>query len=186
MAKKQGSRNGTARRAAKKTRAKVAVEVKGKKTKKKPSRTAPISRPPGSKRQAARPKNVTTGSGATPAEIGRSLVDLFNAGKGDEASRRWWSRDIVSVEGIGMSWSGREAVEGKNREWYTQNTILGASADGPYVGASGFSVRFVIETQDNVTRKRTRMEEIGVYTVKNGQIVREEFMYGRAVEQQTA
>ena len=53
-----------------------------------------------------------------------------------------------------------------------------AHAEGPYVGATGFSVKFRMDIKDNSTGRRTIMEEIGVYTVFNGKIIQEEFMYG--------
>jgi hypothetical protein len=56
--------------------------------------------------------------------------------------------------------------------------LHGASAEGPYIGASGFSVKFAMDVEDTTTNDRSLMEEIGVYTVQNGKIVREEFMYG--------
>lgn len=125
------------------------------------------------------PYRVTTGKGPNPEEIGRSLVELFNAGKFKEVEQKWWAPSIVSVEGFGMAWAGKKAVTEKNEGWGKDNHVLGAAADGPYIGASGFSVKFKIEVQERATGKRTVMEEIGVYDVEDGKIVREEFMYGR-------
>lgn len=126
----------------------------------------------------ANPFTVSTGKGASAAEVGKSLVELYNAGKWDEPAKLWWSPEIVSVEGMGMAWAGRDAVNAKNAGWYEQNNVLGGSAEGPYVGASGFAVKFRMEVQEKATGKRTRMEEVGVYTVQDGKIVREEYMYG--------
>ena len=53
----------------------------------------------------------------------------------------------------------------------------GASAEGPFVGATGFAVKFTIDLETKSTGKRETMTEVGVYTVKNGKIVQEEFMY---------
>lgn len=125
------------------------------------------------------PSRVSTGSGATPAEIGADLVAMFNRGEFKEIEEKWWSPAIVSVEGMGMAWSGREAVEGKNTAWMEANEIVGASAEGPYVGASGFAVKFRMRVRERATGKSTEMQEVGVYTVMDGKIVREEFMYGQ-------
>jgi hypothetical protein len=136
-------------------------------------------RPAGAKpRPTSGPFTVSTGRGPSAAEIGKSLVELYNAGKWDEPCRLWWSPDIVSVEGMGMAWAGRRAVDAKNEGWNKEHTPLGGSAEGPFVGASGFSVKFRMEIKENATGNITRMEEIGVYTVQDGKIVREEFMYG--------
>ena len=39
-------------------------------------------------------------------------------------------------------------------------------------------MRYEIEVIEKSTNKKIRMTEVGVYTVQNGRIVREEFMYG--------
>ncbi|MCC6322589.1 MAG: nuclear transport factor 2 family protein [Phycisphaerales bacterium] len=129
-------------------------------------------------KSAATTFSVSTGKGATAAEIGASLVSLYNEGRWEEPERKWFAEDIESIEGSGMGWRGREAVKGKGEWWYSQNTVLGGSAEGPYVGASGFSVKFRIEVVEKSSGMKTRMEEVGVYTVKDGKIIREEYMYG--------
>ncbi|MFN7020434.1 MAG: SnoaL-like domain-containing protein [Phycisphaerales bacterium] len=121
---------------------------------------------------------VSTGKGPGAAEIGASLVALYNAGRWDEPANKWYAPEIVSVEGSGMACRGREALEAKAAWWYGQNRVLGGSAEGPYVGASGFSVKYRIEVQEKKSGTRVRMEEVGVYTVQGGKIVREEYMYG--------
>ena len=126
--------------------------------------------------RTAAPRRVSTGRGPGPAQIGADLVALFNAGRGSEVEAKWWSPRIVSVEGMGLAWHGRKAVEEKNRGWMTSHTVLGASAEGPYVGAAGFAVKFRIQVRDNATGAESHAEEVGVYTVRDGQIVREEFM----------
>jgi hypothetical protein len=126
------------------------------------------------------PKRITTGSGANPEQLGKRLVELFNAGKIDQVERELWDKSIESIEGFGMGWAGEKAVKAKNEDWYSKNEIVGAAAEGPYVGATGFSVKFRIDVRDRANGNRTLMDEIGVYTVKNGKVIREEFMYGPA------
>lgn len=149
-----------------------------KKTAKKVAKKAPGKKP------AAQPakgggKMISTGKGPTPAEIGADLVALFNAGKYDEPCAKYWSPGIESIEGMGMSFSGRKAVNAKNTEWYRTHKIHAASAEGLYVGATGFAVKFRMDVEDTTNNQRIKMEEVGVYTVKNGKIIREEFMYGQ-------
>jgi len=105
---------------------------------------------------------------------------MFNAGQLDQIESRWWSPAIVSIEGgeVGIAFSGRRTVREKNDGWKRTHVMRGASAEGPYVGATGFSVKFRLDIEDTTTGQRTEMEEVGVYTVHNGKIVQEEFMYG--------
>jgi SnoaL-like domain len=124
-------------------------------------------------------KAVNTGKGPSPLEVGAALVSMFNKGQFKEIEDQFWSPQIVSVEGfgVGMGWHGRKSVEAKNAQWMSTHTIHGGSAEGPFVGSSGFAVRFRMDVEDTATGKREMMDEIGVYTVQNGKIVREEFMY---------
>jgi hypothetical protein len=130
-----------------------------------------------SKRDPLAPVAIKTGPGMTPMEIGSKLVADFNAGKMN--LNDMWSPAIVSIEGVGVSqsWHGHKAVDAKNAWWASEHVVHGASAEGPFVGATGFGVKFVIDVETKATAKRELMTEIGVYTVKNGKIVQEEFMY---------
>lgn len=167
-----------------------------KKTSKKKSSGKPAKKTAG-KKPAARGKGgaagkagggmfkVSTGSGAGPVEIGTDLVALFNRGKIDEVERKHWSRKIESIEGVGVNlgWRGLAAVQAKNAEWYAAHEFNGGCAEGPYLGSSGFAVKFRMDITEKATGKRFLMEEVGVYTVQGGKIVREEFMYGSKTEQ---
>jgi hypothetical protein len=127
------------------------------------------------------PAPVRTGGGAKASEVGRAVVIHFNAGRPDqELWAKWWHRDAESIEGEGvaMSWSGRKAIEAKSAEWLESHTVHGAAADGPYAGATGFAIKFRMDVEDKTTGERQVMEEIGVYTVQGGKVVREEFFYG--------
>jgi hypothetical protein len=126
------------------------------------------------------PKEVKTGKGATPMEIGQAVVASINAGKPDkELWDAYWSKKVESIEGVGvnMKWTGRKAMEAKGEAWMATHKIYSASAEGPYVGATGFTVRFTMDVEDTTTGKRQTMNEVGVYTVKGGKVVCEEFMY---------
>ncbi len=124
-------------------------------------------------------KPVKTGKGATPAEMAADLVRMFNEGQWSEIEEKFWSPKITSVEGVGVarSWKGRKAVNSKNEGWMQTHTIHSAKAEGPFVGASGFAVRYTMDVEDKGNGQRTKMEEVGVYEIKDGRIVREEFMY---------
>lgn len=162
------ARKSSARRAGAKPSAKPAAR---KKTSRPQARVA---------RHEPNPAPVSTGPGASPLELGRDLVSKFNAGQFDQLEGAGWSPELVSVEGYGMNqaWKGRKAVNEKNAWWAGDHTVHGASAQGPFVGSTGFAVKFRMDVETKSTGKRETMEEIGVYTVLNGKIVREEFMYG--------
>lgn len=170
-------------------------------TKKKPAAKAMSKKPPAAAKKAPKkvtskptakhaggkpkadpnaPVPVATGPGPSVAEIGSDLVAMFNDGKFSEIEAKWWSPAIVSCEGMGVNaeWRGRKAVEAKNEWWSGENEILGAAAEGPFLGSSGFAVRFQMQYKIRATGEQRTMSEVGVYTVMNGKIIREEFMYG--------
>ena len=146
---------------------------------KKPApKTAAKSSKPAAPRE--NPSRITTGSGDSAGQVGRDIVAMFNNGQMQEIEAKYWSPNVVSVEGehVAMAWHGRKAVEEKNNGWMATHKLHGASAEGPYVGASGFAIKFAMDVEDTTNNSRVLMEEVGVYQIQNGKIIREEFMYG--------
>jgi hypothetical protein len=111
-------------------------------------------------------------------EVAQGLVAMCNEGKFHEAIEAYYGENIVSVEGDGTVTNGLEAVLGKSKWWYENFEVHSASVKGPYVSANGFSVIFNIDATQKSENKRMKMEEVAVYNVENGKIVREEFFYG--------
>lgn len=166
----------TSKKAAKKA-AKPAAKPAKKAPKKPAAKSAGGSKASGG--GAPGPFEVKTGSGAPPIAIGQDLVAMFNRGEFQQIEEKYWSPGIESIEGLGvhMGWRGRKAVEEKGAAWMADHIIHGATAEGPFVGSSGFAVRFRMDVETKSAGKREMMDEVGVYTVHNGKIIREEFMY---------
>ncbi|MBN8646239.1 MAG: nuclear transport factor 2 family protein [Planctomycetes bacterium] len=160
---------------AKKSKKKAARKQQVKKAAKKPSK-----KPAGkSASSALAPRPISTGKGLSPMEVGTNVVRMFNAGQWADIEEMFWSPKVVSIEGFGVSmgWHGVKAVRAKGDEWMRTHRIHSASAEGPYVGATGFAVKFTMDVEDTASGKRMNMVEVGVYSVLNGKIVQEEFMY---------
>lgn len=127
-------------------------------------------------RHVARKKR-SSGKGATPAEIGTSLVALFNSGKAHEVPGLWHHKRIESIESDGTVFEGRKGVAEKDAWWNANFTVHTARAEGPFTGATGFAVVFEMEISPAANPgERTKVREVGVYTVEKGKIVREEFL----------
>jgi len=114
----------------------------------------------------------------------QQLVDLCNAHKEAEALDTLYAPDAVSVEALAMPGSngpeavGLAAIKGKHAWWNGAFELHASYADGPYLhGANRFAVKFVADTTNRETGQRSKMQEIGIYTVQDGKIVREEFFY---------
>jgi len=133
--------------------------------------------------KAAAPDKVKTGRGATPAEVAAGIVAMLREKTPEsEIWDRWFSRKLVSIEGqMGLAWHGMPAVKSKSQEWYDQHVVHAMEVDGPFVGATGFGVRYSIEVEEKASGTRFQADELAFYTVRNGKVVQEEFM-GRAAE----
>ena len=131
------------------------------------------------KKTSLAPKPVKTGKGATPLEVAQTVAALIRDGASHEVEEKWLARGVESVEGVGasMAWTGKKAVLAKYRGWEADHEIHEMKLEGPWVGATGFTLKFWIDVTQTSTGQRTQMEEIAVYTVKDGKIVREEFHF---------
>ena len=115
-------------------------------------------------------------------EIGSMLVDLCRQGKNMEAIETLYSPDIVSVEPMAMSGMERtqrgiEAIKGKNQWWFANHEMHNGEVRGPFPHGDRFAVLFAYDVTQKQTGQQVRMEEVAVYTVDNGKIVKEEFFY---------
>ena len=118
----------------------------------------------------------------TTAEVAKQLVDLCQKGEFVQATDTLYADNIVSVEAYEMNGMPREthglAGVRKKGEWWTSNhTIHSMTATGPYVSVEKFVVIFSIDVTFKPTGKRHSMTEAAVYTVQDGKIVHEEFLY---------
>jgi ketosteroid isomerase-like protein len=93
-----------------------------------------------------------------------------------------YAPDAQSVEamdmGNGTTVTGIEAIQGKHDWWNGAMTVHNVTVGGPFVhGADRFAVSFDMDYTEKETGKRSQMQEIAVYHVAGGKIVREEFYY---------
>ena len=113
-------------------------------------------------------------------DIAQAFTDLCKKGEFDEAGKRFWSDDIVSKEPMAGEMAeikGRKGVEAKGVWWYENHEIHGVKVEGPYVHGDQFIVRFTMDVTPK-GGKRMGMDEVGLYTVKNGKVVEESFFFG--------
>ncbi len=115
--------------------------------------------------------------------VARKLVELCNAGQSEQAMTELYSHDIVSIEASGTPemparMQGIAAVEQKSAWWFANNEVHSMTAEGPFIGnrEDQFAVRFDIDLTPK-GGQRTRMVEVGLYTVRGDKIVEEAFLY---------
>ncbi len=125
---------------------------------------------------------MTAAAPASTTSVAQELVTLCRAGRNIEAINKLYSPKIVSIEPVGnekmpAEMTGIEAVRGKNEWWYANNEVHGSEVTGPFVGEGQFAVKYVWDSTSKQTGKRGQLEEMALYTVKDGKIVREQFFY---------
>ena len=117
----------------------------------------------------------------TTEEVGKKLVDSCRNREWMKAIDSLYGKDIVSVEPRAMEnmpaeMRGLDQVRGKTQWFMDNHEIHDSKVSGPYAAGDKFVVRFDIDVTDKASKARMQMSEVGIYTVKDGKIVREEFL----------
>ena len=113
------------------------------------------------------------------ADVAKDLVELCKAGKFDEAGEKYWAEDVVSVEPMGDNAvsHGKAAARAKGEWWAGAHETHKVEVLGPYVNGDQFTVRFVMDVSVKASGQRMTMDEIGLYTLRDGKIAEERFFY---------
>src|SRR5262245_9180015 len=116
------------------------------------------------------------------SEIAKKYVALCKEGKNEECPNELFSKDAVSVEagappGQDRAANGLDAIRAKSKSWGENHTVHKAEVQGPYPHDDRFAVRFVYDITNKPSGKRFTMDEVALFTVANGKIVKEEFFY---------
>jgi ketosteroid isomerase-like protein len=115
-------------------------------------------------------------------EIANKVAELCRAGKNDEVIKTLLAPDAVSVEAFGPGGGpaeskGTEAILGKSQWWRDNHETHSVTVTGPWPHGNRFVLGFQFDVTQKASGKRFKLDEVGLYTVENGKIVREEFFY---------
>jgi len=120
----------------------------------------------------------------TPQVIANRLFELCSQGKYQEAQEELYSEDAVSVEpphsqGF-QSVKGLDGIIKKGAQFRDMiEEVHGVSASTPIVAGNNIAMAVIIDATLKGMGKQ-HMEEIAVYDVKDGKIVKEQFFYDPA------
>jgi limonene-1,2-epoxide hydrolase len=114
-------------------------------------------------------------------EVAQKVVELVRKQAWHEAVETLYDKDIVSVEAYSTSGGspearGIDAVRGKVDWWVNAMQVHSFTANGPFVANERFVVQYDADVTEKASKNRRQLSEVGVYTVKDGKIVREEFL----------
>ena len=116
----------------------------------------------------------------------KAIADALVAGCREDRTRenldKLYAPDAVSVEPTDMG-GGREsvglaAIHAKHDWWEANFDVPDLTVEGPFLhGDDRFAVIFAMETVNKASGERSKAREVGVYHVKDGKIIREEFFF---------
>ena len=112
-------------------------------------------------------------------ETAEGLTALVREGRFKEAVNKYYDKDVVSIEPYGepKKAEGIEAIRGK-ADWFEENHEVHAiNVSAPIISIHHFALRYTLDVTPKETGERTTMDEIAVYEVKDGKIIREQFFY---------
>ncbi len=112
-------------------------------------------------------------------DVAEQLVALCREGRNIEAVQTLYADDIVSHEVMEpmQEVHGLESVLGKAHWWQGAHEVHSGSVDGPWPHGDQFIVRFQFDVTVKASGQRMQMDEVGLYTVRDGKIVEERFFY---------
>ena len=118
--------------------------------------------------------------------VAGKFKELVNQGKHFEVMRTMYAPEMVSVEADGKEYVGKEVVIHKSEVFQGNNNILSQDVRGPFflgdpnANAGRFAVYTSIDFAPKTGGARVTHDEVGIYTVKDDTITREEFFYDGA------
>jgi hypothetical protein len=115
--------------------------------------------------------------------IAKRLIELCRKGQFEEAQHELYAGDAVSSEpeglppGMGGTTKGLPAILEKGRQFFAGVEAMHGNTIGePTVVGNWFSLPWILDATMK-GRGRVTLQEICVYQVRNGKIVREQFFY---------
>jgi len=117
----------------------------------------------------------------TTQEVAQRLVELCRTGQYEQAIKELYSPDIISVEAEGVPnriVKGLQGIAEKGAKFESMLEKVNSNfVSDPVVAENFFSCAMKMNVQMKGAPVAIDMDEICVYTVNNGKIVREEFFY---------
>ena len=118
-------------------------------------------------------------------DVANALVAACRSGEEGDMLDRLYAPDAVSAEAFAMEGTGmprvaegRDAIHAKHDWWNANMEMLGGSISDPMPhGDDKFAVIFKMQAKEKHSGNVMDMEEVGIYTVADGKITREEFFY---------
>lgn len=118
----------------------------------------------------------------TLSTIAHGVAALCREGRYTEAQQTYFAPDVVSVEPTGEPREvvGLEALLGKAAWFESTFEVHATTVAGPFLGEDQFVLRFTLDVTEKASGRRFEMDELAIYTVREGKVTREQFFYHSA------
>jgi ketosteroid isomerase-like protein len=116
----------------------------------------------------------------TTTQIASRLVEFCRRGDYDAAHKELFAADAVSIEPDSTPETtvrGHAGLAEKGKMFAETFEVHGGTVSDPVVGGAFFSCAMTADVTEKKSRARMTLEEICVYEVRDGKIVREQFFY---------
>ena len=117
----------------------------------------------------------------TTQQVANRFNELAKEGRFDLIQAELFSADAVSIEPAGSvvpNAEGLPAIKQKGADFNAMvEEMHGGWCSEPVVGGAFFSVGMGMECTMKGSTERTKMDEVAVYEVRNGKIVKEQFFF---------
>ncbi len=113
--------------------------------------------------------------------LANRLVELCRKGEFNTCYKELFNPNFKSIEADGSVCTGMEEIGKKGAEWNAGiEAFHGSSVSEPIVAGNHFSLTMSMDLQYKGDSHVSKFEEICVYEVKDGKIVKEQFFYEQA------
>ena len=116
----------------------------------------------------------------TTQEVANKFYEYMQQGAFDKIYSELYSPDATSEEAPGSDWgkaSGMNEIHEKGKKWNETIEEMHGGTTGMPVVAGDYFTTFMTMDFTPKGAPRQNMEEIGLYKVKDGKIVSEQFFY---------
>jgi hypothetical protein len=117
----------------------------------------------------------------TTQDVANEFVAMCKEGKWEECIKKFYSPEIKSIEPEGGAWGtvqGLEAIAKKAEEWHGMvDEFHDSEISDPIVAENFFSMTMKSKVTLKGMDHPINMDEICVYEVNDGKVVKEQFFY---------
>ena len=110
--------------------------------------------------------------------IAHDFVAMSKAGDSGGIGEKYWAEDVVSIESMDGPMAriqGIAAARAKSEWWDANHDVTKLETFGPYVNGDQIAIRWVMDVTMKDSGQTMHMEEVALYTIRDGQIAEEKF-----------